>query len=164
MHTQHWQQGSNSRPKEEGYFYHGQRCQIMLVWRGLYKCKLYRWAISPGKGLYVNALIGPERSTHPGQISRVCGKCAAKRHKQERDRECYYLMMNCEEQGGNSSKSMERCISAMYWIGRTNGLKSASCAHARSFSHWNCLRPLRGFFFFAQNQKLNYRTEGPSLK
>lgn len=45
----------NSRPKEVVYFYHGQRRQIMLVWSGLYKCKLYWRAIRPGKGLYVNA-------------------------------------------------------------------------------------------------------------
>lgn len=50
----------------------------MLVRGGLYKCKLYRGAISPGKSLYVNAPIGPEWSTGPAQISEVCGKCAAK--------------------------------------------------------------------------------------
>lgn len=50
------QRGRDSRPREEVYFYHRQRRQIMLVCRGLYKCKLYWRAISPEKGLYVNAL------------------------------------------------------------------------------------------------------------
>lgn len=56
-HWHTWQQcGTDSRPTEEVYFYHRQRRQITLVCRELYKCKLYWRAISPEKGLYVNAL------------------------------------------------------------------------------------------------------------
>lgn len=144
MHTQHQQQGSNSRPKEEGYFYHGQRCQIMLVWRGLYKCKLYRWAISPGKGLYVNAPIGPQRRTHPGQISWACGKCAANRQKRERERECDCLVVNRGEQGENLSNSMAKIF--LYdlphrWERRLETSFFVD-TKAKGFSHWISLRCL----------------------
>lgn len=84
----------NSRPKEVVYFYHGQRRQIMLVWSGLYKCKLYWSAIRPGKGLYVNA-----PKDHSGAVGLKISAVCTEEDKPGESVKCICFVGNCGVQG-----------------------------------------------------------------